>query len=86
MGILEGKAAVVTGAGRGVGKGHCMHLVKNGASVVVNDILLEEAEKVVEELKAMGGNALSGGAEDLVAGALQLRFDRRCASVRHGKN
>ena len=63
MGILEGKAAVVTGAGRGVGKGHCMHLVKNGASVVVNDILLEEAEKVVEELKAMGGNAIASNAD-----------------------
>ncbi len=61
--ILEGKAAVVTGAGRGVGKGHCEHLVANGASVVINDIMLEEAQKVVEEIKAAGGNAVASDAD-----------------------
>jgi len=74
MGILDGKAAVVTGAGRGIGKGHCIHLAKNGASVVVNDIDGVEAEKVVAEIKAMGGKAVANtsnigsrqGCEELV--------------------
>ena len=34
MGILVGKAVVVTGGGRGIGRGHCLHLGENGASVV----------------------------------------------------
>ena len=38
MGILDGKAVVVTGGGRGIGRGHCLHLAEQGASVVVNDI------------------------------------------------
>ena len=54
MGILEGKAAVVTGGGRGVGRGECLHLVAQGAAVVVNDVDAEEAKKVVEEMVSMG--------------------------------
>jgi 3-oxoacyl-[acyl-carrier protein] reductase len=74
MGILDGKAAVVTGAGRGIGRGHCIHLAGNGASVIVNDIDLEEAQKVVEEIAEAGGKACANasdisdreGARDLV--------------------
>jgi len=57
MGILNGKAAVVTGGGRGIGRGHCLHLAEQGASVVVNDIDLGEARKVVEEIAEKGGKA-----------------------------
>ena len=64
MGILDGKAAVVTGAGRGIGRGHCIHLAGNGASVIVNDIDLEEAQKVVEEIAEAGGKA-SANASDI---------------------
>jgi 3-oxoacyl-[acyl-carrier protein] reductase len=59
MGILDGKGAVVTGGGRGIGRGHCIHLAKHGASVVVNDIDGVEAEKVVAEIAAAGGKAVS---------------------------
>jgi NAD(P)-dependent dehydrogenase (short-subunit alcohol dehydrogenase family) len=42
MGILEGRGAVVTGGGRGIGRGHCLHLAEQGAGVVVNDIAMAE--------------------------------------------
>jgi NAD(P)-dependent dehydrogenase (short-subunit alcohol dehydrogenase family) len=57
MGILDGKAAVVTGGGRGIGRGHCFHLAAGGAAVVVNDVDAAEARKVVEEIARAGGKA-----------------------------
>ncbi len=57
MGILDGKAAVVTGGGRGIGRGHCLHLAEQGAAVVVNDLDADEAAKVVEEIAQAGGKA-----------------------------
>ncbi len=74
MGVLDGKVTVVTGAGRGIGRGHCIHLAGNGASVIVNDIDFEEAQKVVEEIAEKGGKASANdsdishreGARDLV--------------------
>jgi 3-oxoacyl-[acyl-carrier protein] reductase len=62
MGILDGKAAVVTGSGRGVGRGHALHLAANGARVVVNDIDDDEARKVVDEIRSAGGEAVACGA------------------------
>ena len=38
MGMLDGKVAVVTGAGHGIGRGHAMELAKHGTRVVVNDV------------------------------------------------
>jgi 3-oxoacyl-[acyl-carrier protein] reductase len=75
MGILEGKAAVVTGGGRGIGRGHCLHLAREGAAVVVNDVDGGEAEAVVREIAAEGGRAVASsddigtrkGAEALIA-------------------
>ena len=58
MGLLEGKVAIITGAGSGVGKEHSLLLASEGASVVVND-LGESAEQTVSEIIELGGTAVS---------------------------
>ena len=71
MGLLEGKVAIVTGAGRGIGREHALLLAKEGASVMVNDLGgdgrgegadLTPAQSVVEEIRAAGGTAEVNGA------------------------
>lgn len=75
MGILDGRAAVVTGAGRGVGRGEALALAAEGAAVVVNDVDAGEALQVVDEIRKVGGRAAASsadigsrkGAQELVA-------------------
>jgi len=62
MGILDGKAVIVTGGGRGIGRGHCLQLAAQGGSVVVNDIDLDEARQVVAEIAEQGGKAIANDA------------------------
>ncbi len=66
-GRLEGKVAIVTGAGRGIGRGEALALAREGARVIVNDFggsttgeggEHSPAEQVVAEIKAFGGEAL----------------------------
>ncbi|HBN26383.1 MAG TPA: hypothetical protein DD405_02815, partial [Desulfobacteraceae bacterium] len=56
MGKLDGRSIVITGSGRGLGKGFAIEMAKEGASVVVNDID-DSANEVVNEIKAQGGKA-----------------------------
>jgi NAD(P)-dependent dehydrogenase (short-subunit alcohol dehydrogenase family) len=56
--MLQGKAVVVTGAGRGIGAAYARGIARQGASVVVNDVDLEEAERTVEAIVADGGTAI----------------------------
>jgi NAD(P)-dependent dehydrogenase (short-subunit alcohol dehydrogenase family) len=56
---ISGKAAVVTGGGSGIGMGLCKELAKQGASVVVADIILENAQKVADAINATNGKAVA---------------------------
>src|SRR3954447_24109422 len=70
MGALDGRVAIITGAGRGIGREHALLFAHEGAKVVVNDLGgamdgtgddRTAAEQVVDEIKAMGGEAVANG-------------------------
>ena len=56
---LKDKTAIITGAGRGMGRTHALALAKEGANVVVSDISLEGCQKVVDEIKSAGNEAIA---------------------------
>lgn len=56
---LKGKVAIITGAKQGMGKTHALLLAKAGAKVVVSDISQDECQKVADEIKSAGGEAIA---------------------------
>jgi len=56
---LKNKAAIVVGGGGAIGRATCLRLTQEGASVAVADLRIENAEAVVDEIKASGGNAIA---------------------------
>lgn len=56
--LLDGRIAIVTGAGGGLGRAHALYLASQGAKVVVNDLAPEAAERVAAEITALGGAAI----------------------------
>ena len=68
MGLLDGKVVVITGAGGGIGREHALHMAKEGAAIVVNDLGGARdgtgagsamADQVVDEIKALGSEAVA---------------------------
>jgi NAD(P)-dependent dehydrogenase (short-subunit alcohol dehydrogenase family) len=85
--LLEGKVALVTGAGHGIGRAHALELAGHGATVVVNDLgssvsgegTGRDADRVVDIIAARGGKAIADygdvGDEDQVEAMVARAFD-----------
>jgi NAD(P)-dependent dehydrogenase (short-subunit alcohol dehydrogenase family) len=91
--LLEGKVAIITGSGRGIGREEALMMAKHGAKVVVNDLGAHfdgtgaptgsPAQEVVAEIKKMGGEAVANG--DSVADFKAAKRIVQCALDTFGK-
>jgi NAD(P)-dependent dehydrogenase (short-subunit alcohol dehydrogenase family) len=86
---FDGRVAIVTGAGVGLGRSHALGLAARGAKVVVNDLGVAtdgtgtssaQADAVVEEIRAAGGEAIAHGANVTDAGQVQDMVDTAIAT------
>ena len=89
---FEGRVAIVTGAGVGLGRAHALGLAAHGAKVVVNDLGVatdgtgqssEAAHDVVEEIRAAGGKAITNGANVTDMDQVQTMIDTAISEFGH---
>ncbi|WP_290906141.1 SDR family NAD(P)-dependent oxidoreductase [Aquabacterium sp.] len=77
---LDGRVAIVTGAGAGLGRAHALLLASRGAQVVVNDLNLAPAEAVVAEIRAAGGQAIAAAGSVTDEAAVQAMVAQTLAT------
>ncbi|MBI2910648.1 MAG: SDR family NAD(P)-dependent oxidoreductase, partial [Chloroflexi bacterium] len=76
---LEGKVAIITGAGRNIGEEIARVFAREGAAVVVNDVDLVGAERVAGEIRADGGRALAVAGDVSNSNDVRVMLDRTVA-------
>ena len=76
---LDGKLAIVTGAGQGIGRAVALRLAREGANVVVADINPKTAENTAEEMRALGRRAFSCPVDVAMLSEIQSMVDRAVA-------
>src|SRR5437879_7462189 len=91
--LLDGKVAIITGSGRGIGREHALLMAQQGAKIVVNDLgahfdgtgqaTATPAQEVVAEIKKRGGEAIANG--DSVADFKAAKRIVECAIDTFGK-
>ncbi len=80
MGLLDGRVVVLSGAGRGIGRGEAIELARQGASVVVNDVDAEAAAAVAAEIADSGATAIAHVGDCSEVEAAQSLVDQAVAT------
>ncbi|MEE8398494.1 MAG: SDR family NAD(P)-dependent oxidoreductase, partial [Desulfobacterales bacterium] len=76
---LENKVALVTGAGRGIGKAIVTRLAEEGASVVINDVDVAFAENLAKRFKKLGYPSIASGADVSKSQDVEQMFEAAAA-------
>ena len=83
MGRLDGRTALVTGGGRGIGRGIVLELAKEGADIVIADVDLPNAEKTAGDVKALGRGVLVVEMDVTDDASVQGALDRAIETCKH---